>query len=113
MGDRGGAAGRGFDERAQPAGRDDAAGVDDPDAERDREDRDGERDDEAGRADAVTGRSRQEAEQRERSADRSEREPEKEVSREACGSTSRLVGARPRDGSAPGASGGAAAGNLQ
>jgi hypothetical protein len=112
MGDRDGAAGRGFDERAQPARRDDAAGVDDPDAERDREDRDGERNDEAGRADAVTGRPRQEAEQRERSADRGEREPEKEVSREACGSTSRLVGARPRDGSAPAVSGGAA-GNLE
>jgi len=113
MRDGGGAACRGFDEGAQPARRDDAAGVDDPDAERDREDREAERDDEAGGADTVTGRSRQKAEERERSADRGECEPEKEVSREACGSTSRLVGARPRDGSAPGASGGAAAGNLQ
>ncbi len=84
MDDRGGAAGSGFDERAQPAGRDDATRVDDPDAERDREDRDGERDDESGGADAVTGRSRQEAEERERSSNGGKCEPEKEVSRKAC-----------------------------
>jgi hypothetical protein len=48
MGDCDAAAGRSFDERAQPARGDDAAGVDDPDTERDREDCDGERDDEAG-----------------------------------------------------------------
>src|SRR5581483_4802299 len=98
--------GRGLDEGAQPARRYDPAGEDDPDGERDGEDGERERHDETGRADAlVTGDSRQEAEQDDRPADGREREPEQEVSREASGGASRLVGARPRDGSAPSAAG--------
>jgi hypothetical protein len=108
--DRGRPAGGRLDERAQPTRGGDAVGERQPDRERDGEDDERERDDEAGRAISATCNSRQERQECERPADRRDREPEQEVSREA--GASRLVGARPRDGSAPAASG-ADAGNIE
>jgi hypothetical protein len=110
MRDRGRATCRRLDERAQPAGGGDAAREDEPDRERSGEDDERECDDEAGRGVPITCDAGQEREERERPADRRDRESEQEVSREA--GASRLVGARPRDGSAPAASG-VDAGNLE
>jgi hypothetical protein len=103
--DRGGPAGGGFDECAQASPRRNPARERDPDGERRGKDDERERDDEAGGAGSVAGDAGQEREQRERAADRRDCEAEQKMSREACGSSSRLVGARPRDGSAPAASG--------
>ncbi|HEY2073065.1 MAG TPA: hypothetical protein VGG88_05780 [Gaiellaceae bacterium] len=102
---------RGLDERAQSAGGGDPLGEREPDPERRREDEEREDDDEAAGTDAVTGGPGQEREQRERPADRRNRKAEQNVSREALVGTSRLCGARPRDGSAPAASGDA--GNIE